>query len=82
MPKLFTRLLNIGDARSPPCQAASSAHRQRGADELATAGVGIAMARLRWTSSICMSCSKAWRRCLAQSDQPGPATPAAKAAAI
>jgi len=44
--KLFTRLVNIGDAKSLACHPASTTHRQLGADELATAGVSEDMVRL------------------------------------
>ena len=37
--KLFTRLVNIGDAKSLACHPASTTHRQLSADELAKAGV-------------------------------------------
>ena len=44
--KLFTRLVNIGDAKSLACHPASTTHRQLGADELARAGVSEDMVRL------------------------------------
>ncbi len=44
--KLFTRLVNIGDAKSLACHPASTTHRQLGADELAKAGVKEDMVRL------------------------------------
>ena len=44
--KLFTRLVNIGDARSLACHPASTTHRQLGPDELARAGVSVDMVRL------------------------------------
>ncbi len=44
--KLFTRLVNIGDARSLACHPASTTHRQLGAEELAKAGVAVDMVRL------------------------------------
>ncbi len=44
--KLFTRLVNIGDAKSLACHPASTTHRQLGADELARAGVQEDMVRL------------------------------------
>ncbi len=44
--QLFTRLVNIGDARSLACHPASTTHRQLGADELAKAGVSVDMVRL------------------------------------
>ncbi|MBI4290476.1 MAG: aminotransferase class I/II-fold pyridoxal phosphate-dependent enzyme [Betaproteobacteria bacterium] len=37
--KLFTRLVNIGDAKSLACHPASTTHRQLSKDELAKAGV-------------------------------------------
>jgi O-acetylhomoserine (thiol)-lyase len=37
--KLFTRLVNIGDAKSLACHPASTTHRQLNPDELANAGV-------------------------------------------
>jgi len=37
--KLFTRLVNIGDAKSLACHPASTTHRQLSPDELANAGV-------------------------------------------
>ncbi|MBN8490568.1 MAG: aminotransferase class I/II-fold pyridoxal phosphate-dependent enzyme [Burkholderiales bacterium] len=43
---LFTRLVNIGDARSLACHPASTTHRQLGSDELAKAGVSVDMVRL------------------------------------
>ena len=44
--KLFTRLVNIGDAKSLACHPASTTHRQLGADELAKAGVQEDLVRL------------------------------------
>ena len=44
--RLFTRLVNIGDARSLACHPASTTHRQLGPDELAKAGVRTDMVRL------------------------------------
>ena len=44
--KLFTRLVNIGDAKSLACHPATTTHRQLGADELAKAGVSVDMVRL------------------------------------
>jgi O-acetylhomoserine (thiol)-lyase len=44
--KLFTRLVNIGDAKSLACHPASTTHRQLNADELAKAGVSEGMVRL------------------------------------
>ena len=44
--KLFTRLVNIGDAKSLACHPASTTHRQLSADELAKAGVQEDMVRL------------------------------------
>ncbi len=44
--KLFTRLVNIGDARSLACHPASTTHRQLGPAELAKAGVKEDMVRL------------------------------------
>jgi len=44
--KLFTRLVNIGDAKSLACHPASTTHRQLGAEELAKAGVKPDMVRL------------------------------------
>ena len=44
--QLFTRLVNIGDARSLACHPASTTHRQLGPDELAKAGVSVDMVRL------------------------------------
>ncbi len=44
--KLFTRLVNIGDARSLACHPASTTHRQLDPDELAKAGVTEDMVRL------------------------------------
>jgi O-acetylhomoserine (thiol)-lyase len=44
--KLFTRMVNIGDARSLACHPASTTHRQLGPDELAKAGVSVDMVRL------------------------------------
>ena len=44
--KLFTRLVNIGDARSLACHPASTTHRQLGPEELAKAGVSVDMVRL------------------------------------
>ena len=44
--KLFTRLVNIGDARSLACHPASTTHRQLGPEELARAGVSTDMVRL------------------------------------
>jgi len=44
--QLFTRLVNIGDAKSLACHPASTTHRQLGAQELAKAGVKEDMVRL------------------------------------
>ncbi len=44
--KLFTRLVNIGDAKSLATHPASTTHRQLDADELAKAGVTEGMVRL------------------------------------
>ncbi|MBS7807358.1 aminotransferase class I/II-fold pyridoxal phosphate-dependent enzyme [Variovorax sp. PCZ-1] len=44
--KLFTRLVNIGDAKSLACHPASTTHRQLNPDELAKAGVSEGMVRL------------------------------------
>ena len=44
--QLFTRLVNIGDAKSLACHPASTTHRQLNADELAKAGVKPEMVRL------------------------------------
>ncbi len=44
--KLFTRLVNIGDAKSLACHLASTTHRQLNAAELAKAGVKPDMVRL------------------------------------
>ena len=44
--KLFTRLVNIGDARSLACHPASTTHRQLGPEEMAQAGVSVDMVRL------------------------------------
>ncbi len=44
--KLFTRLVNIGDAKSLACHPATTTHRQLSADELASAGVSEDMVRL------------------------------------
>jgi O-acetylhomoserine (thiol)-lyase len=44
--KLFTRLVNIGDAKSLACHPASTTHRQLSPDELRKAGVTEDMVRL------------------------------------
>ena len=44
--KLFTRLVNIGDAKSLACHPASTTHRQLNPTELAKAGVKADMVRL------------------------------------
>ncbi len=44
--QLFTRLVNIGDAKSLACHPASTTHRQLSPDELAKAGVSEDMVRL------------------------------------
>lgn len=44
--RLFTRLVNIGDAKSLACHPASTTHRQLNAEELAKAGVSPDMVRL------------------------------------
>ncbi|MEO7401969.1 MAG: aminotransferase class V-fold PLP-dependent enzyme [Polaromonas sp.] len=44
--QLFTRLVNIGDAKSLACHPASTTHRQLNAAELAKAGVSEDMVRL------------------------------------
>ena len=43
---LFTRLVNIGDAKSLACHPASTTHRQLNADEMQKAGVSADMVRL------------------------------------
>jgi O-acetylhomoserine (thiol)-lyase len=44
--KLFTRMVNIGDAKSLACHPASTTHRQLNPAELAKAGVKPDMVRL------------------------------------
>lgn len=44
--QLFTRLVNIGDAKSLACHPATTTHRQLNADELKAAGVSEDMVRL------------------------------------
>ncbi len=44
--KLFTRLVNIGDAKSLACHPATTTHRQLSPDELTQAGVSEDMVRL------------------------------------
>jgi O-acetylhomoserine (thiol)-lyase len=44
--QLFTRLVNIGDAKSLACHPASTTHRQLNPVELAKAGVSVDMVRL------------------------------------
>ncbi len=44
--KLFTRLVNIGDAKSLACHPASTTHRQLSAEEMTRAGVSEDMVRL------------------------------------
>lgn len=44
--KLFTRLVNIGDAKSLACHPATTTHRQLSADEMKKAGVSEDMVRL------------------------------------
>ncbi len=44
--KLFTRLVNIGDAKSLACHPASTTHRQLSSEELVRAGVSEDMVRL------------------------------------
>ncbi|WGG49236.1 O-acetylhomoserine aminocarboxypropyltransferase/cysteine synthase family protein [Rugamonas sp. DEMB1] len=44
--RLFTRLVNIGDAKSLACHPASTTHRQLNAAELAKAGVSVDTVRL------------------------------------
>jgi O-acetylhomoserine (thiol)-lyase len=44
--QLFTRLVNIGDAKSLACHPASTTHRQLNPQELAKAGVSLDMVRL------------------------------------
>jgi len=44
--QLFTRLVNIGDAKSLACHPASTTHRQLGDDELAASGVSADLVRL------------------------------------
>lgn len=44
--QLFTRLVNIGDAKSLACHPATTTHRQLNAEELAKAGVSEDMVRL------------------------------------
>ena len=44
--QLFTRLVNIGDAKSLACHPATTTHRQLSEEELAKAGVSEDMVRL------------------------------------
>ena len=44
--KLFTRLVNIGDAKSLACHPATTTHRQLNEEELAKAGVTVDTVRL------------------------------------
>jgi O-acetylhomoserine (thiol)-lyase len=44
--QLFTRLVNIGDAKSLACHPASTTHRQLNEEELAKAGVTVDTVRL------------------------------------
>lgn len=44
--QLFTRLVNIGDAKSLACHPATTTHRQLNPDELKAAGVSVDMVRL------------------------------------
>jgi O-acetylhomoserine (thiol)-lyase len=44
--QLFTRLVNIGDAKSLACHPASTTHRQLDDDELAASGVSADLVRL------------------------------------
>jgi O-acetylhomoserine (thiol)-lyase len=44
--QLFTRLVNIGDAKSLACHPATTTHRQLNADEMKKAGVSTDMVRL------------------------------------
>jgi O-acetylhomoserine (thiol)-lyase len=44
--KIFTRLVNIGDAKSLACHPASTTHRQLSEEEQAKAGVKPEMIRL------------------------------------
>ena len=44
--KLFTRLVNIGDAKSLACHPASTTHRQLSPEEMVKAGVSQEMVRL------------------------------------
>lgn len=44
--QLFTRLVNIGDAKSLACHSATTTHRQLNSDELKAAGVSEDMVRL------------------------------------
>ena len=44
--QLFTRLVNIGDAKSLACHPASTTHRQLSPEELKKAGVSVDMVRL------------------------------------
>ena len=44
--QLFTRLVNIGDAKSLDCHPATTTHRQLNPDELKAAGVSVDMVRL------------------------------------
>jgi O-acetylhomoserine (thiol)-lyase len=44
--QLFTRLVNIGDAKSLACHPATTTHRQLNADEMQKAGVSPDMVRL------------------------------------
>jgi O-acetylhomoserine (thiol)-lyase len=43
---LFTRLVNIGDAKSLACHPATTTHRQLNPEELAKAGVSEDLVRL------------------------------------
>ena len=44
--QLFTRLVNIGDAKSLACHPATTTHRQLNEAELKSAGVSLDMVRL------------------------------------
>ena len=61
--QLFTRLVNIGDAKSLATHPASTTHRQLSPAELAKAGVSRGHgAAVRWASSTSTTCAPTWTR--------------------
>jgi O-acetylhomoserine (thiol)-lyase len=60
--QLFTRLVNIGDAKSLATHPASTTHRQLSPEELAKTGVAKTPCGCAWASSTSTTCWPTWNR--------------------